>query len=360
MKSKFIIACAGSGKTTTIINETLETSDKILVTTFTDENCDEIKRKYYQKIGFIPINVVILPWFTFELRHLINPFRLSFIDNDIKGINLVQSMSAPRTNQNSKNHYIDENDKIYSDKIALLSFKTLKEKGDRIFSRLRRLFKKIYIDEFQDFAGYDLEIVKELMENGFPVTLVGDPRQRTFSTHFSKKNKQYNEDKETYIRNQCSSLCDIDTTSLNYSYRCPEQIITYASLIFPNLPISHSNVPKNDNDGIYIVLKHDTINFIQQEQGTVQLRLDSKTKTNNNYFTMTFGKSKGTTHENVLIYPTQKMKKAILLNDFNYIDSNIIKCKFYVALTRAKHKVGIVMEDKDLKKLNNPFVKLWK
>ena len=74
---------------------------------------------------------------------------------------------------------------------------------------------------------------------------------------------------------------------------------------------------------------------------------------------MTFGKSKGSTYENVLIYPTKKIKQAILLNDFSYIDAQMTLCKCYVALTRAKHKVGIVIENKDLKQLNNPNVKIW-
>lgn len=86
MKNKFIIACAGSGKTTTIIKDTLQSSDPVLITTFTDENCDEIRRKYYRINGFIPKNVEILPWFTFELRHLINPFLMPFIIMILKGL----------------------------------------------------------------------------------------------------------------------------------------------------------------------------------------------------------------------------------------------------------------------------------
>jgi len=360
MKNKFIVACAGSGKTTTIIKDTLQSSDPILITTFTDENCAEIKRKYYSINGFIPTNIEILPWFTFELRHLINPFLMSYINTDIKGINLVSNQSAPYTNQKSRNHYLDDNDRIYSDKIALLAFNAIIEKKDKIINRLKRLFKKIYIDEFQDFAGYDLEIVKELMQNGFPITLVGDPRQKTYSTHFSKKNKKYEYDKEGYIRNECNKLCDIDLTTLNNSYRCPENIITYASTLFPNFTVSHSNSLAAEGDGIYAVLKKDVLKFLKRENETVQLRLSSKTVIDNTFRRMTFGKSKGSTYENVLIYPTQKIKKSILLNDFSYIDSPLTLCKCYVALTRAKHKVGIVIEDKDLKQLNNPSVQIWK
>ncbi len=359
MKNKLIIACAGSGKTTTIIKDTLQSSDPIIITTFTDENCDEIKRKYYKINGFIPANVEILPWFTFELRHLINPFLLPYINTDIKGINLVSNQSAPYTNQKSRNHYLDNNDRIYSDKIALLAFNTISERREKIINRLKRLFKKIYIDEFQDFAGYDLEIVKELMKNDFPVTLVGDPRQKTYTTHFSKKNKKYEDDKEGFIKNECNQYCEIDLNTLNNSYRCPESIIAYASKLFPNFTPSHSNSQTTEGDGIYIILKQDVPKFLKREQGTVQLRLNSKTIIDNMSKVMTFGKSKGSTYENVLIYPTKKIKQAILVNDFTYIDSHLTLCKCYVALTRAKHKVGIVIDNKDLSQLNNPYVLIW-
>lgn len=360
MKNKFIVACAGSGKTTTIIKDTLKYSDSILITTFTNENCDEIKRKYYSINGSIPANVEILPWFTFELRHLINPYLLSYIKNDIKGINMVSNQSAPYTNQLEQKHYLDSNNRIYSDKIALLAYNTIIERNDKIINRLKRLYKKIYIDEFQDFAGYDLEIVKALMQNNFSITLVGDPRQKTFTTHFSKKNKKYEDDKESFITNECKKYCDIDTTTLNNSFRCPENIITYASKLFPNFPLSHSNSQSAKGDGIYVVLRQDTLSFLNQEKGTVQLRLNSKTIIDNTFKIMTFGKSKGSTYENVLIYPTKKIKKAILSDDFKCIDSPLTLCKCYVALTRAKHKVGIVIENNDLSYLNNSNVQIWK
>ncbi|CDE72998.1 superfamily I DNA and RNA helicases [Acidaminococcus sp. CAG:917] len=359
MKNKFIIACAGSGKTTKIVKDSLQSSDSILITTFTDENCDEIRRKFYKINGFIPANVEILPWFTFELRHLINPFLLPYINTDIKGINLVSYQSAPYTNQQSQNHYLDSNNRIYSDKIALLAYNTIIERKDKIINRLNRLFKKIYIDEFQDFAGYDLEIVKVLMQNRFTITLVGDPRQKTYTTHFSRKNKKYENDKEGFIRNECEKYCEVDSTTLNNSYRCPESIITYASKMFPSFAQSHSNSQFTEGDGLYFVLKQNISTFLQQEQETVQLRLNSKTCINNTFKVMTFGKSKGSTYENVLIYPTKKIKQAFLLNDFKYIDSPLTLCKCYVALTRAKHKVGIVIENNDLSQLHNPHITVW-
>lgn len=64
---------------------------------------------------------------------------------------------------------------------------------------------------------------------------------------------------------------------------------------------------------------------------------------NNNYEIKNFGESKGATRDRVLIYPTQKISDWLFNNmDFNSFE---IKCKFYVAVTRAKYSVAIVCEN---------------
>ena len=62
---------------------------------------------------------------------------------------------------------------------------------------------------------------------------------------------------------------------------------------------------------------------------------------------------------NVLIYPTQDIKKAILNSDFSKITSQITLSKLYVALTRAKHKVGIVVQDSEIKKNKDSSIMAW-
>ena len=360
MKSKFIVACAGSGKTTTIINSVLSSNSqkKILITTFTDENCDEIKRKFVSQKGYVPSNVDILPWFTFEIKHLIKPYLHPIVGSSFNGVDFVSNKSVPYTAQTEKRHYISVNNKIYSDKIALLAYTTMLQKKD-VLNRLNAIYDEIYVDEFQDFAGYDLEIVKHLMSFGFKMLIVGDPRQKTYLTHFSAKNKRYNDDKESFVIKECASLCDIDYTTLNCSFRCPESIISYASTIFKEYPVSHSNVTPNDTDGIYLVSATKIKDFLENENAVIQLRYDSRTKVNTSKKILTYGKSKGATYENVLVYPTINIKNALLNDDFSKITSRIILSKLYVALTRAKHKVGIVISDGDIKKNKNSNLRIW-
>lgn len=51
--NKLMIAAAGSGKTTFLVNEALKINDeKVLITTFTDANENEIRKKFLELNGY--------------------------------------------------------------------------------------------------------------------------------------------------------------------------------------------------------------------------------------------------------------------------------------------------------------------
>ena len=58
-----------------------------------------------------------------------------------------------------------------------------------------------------------------------------------------------------------------------------------------------------------------------------------------------FGKSKGLTFNRVLIYPTNPIKNWIKDNNIELASTS--RCKFYVAITRARYSVGIVYNYND-------------
>lgn len=346
--NKVIVACAGSGKTTYIVNKALENIDKkILITTFTDSNVDEIKNKIIKINGFIPSNIVILPWFTFQLDYLIKPYQLPFINEKIINIKMINGISKTRKTKDDKEYYL-KNGEIFSDKIALLAFKTATY-NDLTIKRLKLLFDYIYVDEFQDFSGYDLEIIDVLSKNNFLFEIVCDPRQHTFSTHYEQKNKQYICYSVKFIEEKCKEKFEITYDLLNGSYRCPHNVISFASEIFPNFPKSKSLKKCEKEDGIYFIPESQKDTFLKNNINCLQLRDSKKKKVNDNFSVSTFGKSKGLTVEHVLIYPTQNMLKAILKHDFNLLTDSS-KSDLYVALTRAKHKTGILISDSDIEK----------
>ena len=129
MSSKLIVAGAGSGKTTWLVNEALKIAgEKVLITTFTEANERGIREKFYELHGCIPANVTIMTWFAFLLQHGVRPYQSVVYDDKIKGMLLVNSKSGFRYKVRGKSIYYGEKDvepfylspskKIYSDKIA--------------------------------------------------------------------------------------------------------------------------------------------------------------------------------------------------------------------------------------------------
>lgn len=62
--------------------------------------------------------------------------------------------------------------------------------NSRVINRLQEIYSHIFIDEVQDVAGYDLNIIEILMKSDISVTCVGDNKQATFKTNNSIKNKK--------------------------------------------------------------------------------------------------------------------------------------------------------------------------
>ena len=68
MKNKLIIAGAGTGKTTYLIDKALEIQEKVLITTFTINCKNEIIEKIIKQKGYVPKNIVIQTWFSMLLN----------------------------------------------------------------------------------------------------------------------------------------------------------------------------------------------------------------------------------------------------------------------------------------------------
>jgi superfamily I DNA/RNA helicase len=67
--NSLIIAAAGSGKTTYLVDIALKKpNESILITTYTESNEQEIKRKFISEVGAVPPNVTITTWFSFLLK----------------------------------------------------------------------------------------------------------------------------------------------------------------------------------------------------------------------------------------------------------------------------------------------------
>ncbi|MBT3234165.1 MAG: UvrD-helicase domain-containing protein [Calditrichaeota bacterium] len=374
--NKLIVAAAGAGKTTYLVNDALAKDGRILILTYTISNEDVIKRRFYQANGCIPRNTHIQTWYSFLIQHGAKPYQGciddSLFETEIKGMVLVNNQSGFRYRDrrgpvywgedNLEKYYFTKDYKLYSDKISKFVVRCNEKSSHAVIDRLAAVYDRIYIDEVQDLAGYDLELLKELLASPMSILLVGDPRQVTYLTHIERKYAKYQNGKiqdffETELGKRIS--CEIDTSTLNVSYRCNQPICEYASKLYPNLPETKSSSTSenhgNYHQGIFLV-ETESIADYQKRFSAVQLRWDRRTVILSNYPVMNFGEAKGEAFDRVLIYPTEDMRTWV--NNNNSSLSEGARAKFYVALTRARYSAAIAMDFNDVHEIQG--VNKWK
>jgi DNA helicase-2/ATP-dependent DNA helicase PcrA len=345
-KNKLVIAAAGSGKTTYLVKEALKIQDKnVLVTTFTEANEEEIKKKFTVEGGGVPGNVIVRTWFSFLLEHGVKPYQGGIFEERVNGLSLVSGQSKKFVKESEvEKYYFDHNHKIYSDKISKFILECNKQNDGKVINRLTRIYPHIFIDEVQDLAGYDLEFLKLLFASRSNIVLVGDPRQGTYSTNNSSKNKKYKKSQIVYFfeNDEIQSNLVIDSDSLTTNYRSNQKICNISNKIFPDHVATNSGQNESTkHDGIFFVREEDIESYLKEYPCCIQLR-DKVTekRIKKQHAAINFGNSKGLSFERVLIYPTAPIMNWIKDNNAELAPTS--RCKFYVAVTRAKYSVGIV------------------
>lgn len=357
MSSKLIIAAAGSGKTTFLVNEALRTRDgKILITTFTDANEREIRTKFFETAGHVPSNVTIMTWFSFLLQQGARPYQSFLHTEEITGLLLVNEQSSRFTKEmDVAKHYFAKDGRIYSDKLSKFVCRLNTSSNGLVLSRLARAYKYIFIDEAQDLSGYDFELVRLLAQNDICLIMVGDLRQTTYHTHEEKKNRGYSNDGgiQQYIADKCPMIA-IDTKSLRVTYRNAPEICVFANSIYPDYePCSATKKDPTGHDGVFFVREQNLDTYLKIYK-LVQLR-DTRRKTvREDYVVYNFGDSKGLTFDRIVIYPTKPILRWI--NDRSANLPSRSRSKFYVAVTRARYSVAIVVDDKQQ---TLPGIPIW-
>ena len=366
MSSKLIVAGAGSGKTTWLVNEALKIAvEKVLITTFTEANERGIREKFYELHGCIPANVTILTWFAFLLQHGVRPYQSVIFDDKIKGMLLVNSKSGFRYKVRGTSIYYGEKDvepfylspskKIYSDKIAKFAFRANEKTKGLVIDRICRVFPNVFIDEVQDMAGYDLELIKLLHESDINLLMVGDPRQVTYHTHDEAMNKKYSDGNIAgYLRDNCKSVL-VDDSSLSVSHRNTPEICAVANSVYPNYPqVIGTDRHTTGHDGVFLVSPKEVERYITIYR-PMQLRDKRTVKVSAEAPAINFGDAKGLTFERVLIYPTKPMREWIKDHSLELMPKS--RARLYVAITRAKYSVAFVDDTIDTETI--PFFERW-
>ncbi|MEP7167456.1 MAG: DNA helicase II [Candidatus Woesebacteria bacterium] len=342
-KNNIIIASAGGRKTTFIVEDALKNKNrKILITTYTTENLEQITSYIVERNGCIPSNITVISWFTFLLHHGVWPYQ-TYILSGIRVVSIdFKTISAPlqKGGRANPSWYINKGNFLYKDRVTEFVCDCNARSEGLIIKRLEKIYDDIYIDEMQDFVGWDQELIELLMRSSISVNLVGDPRQSTYMTNNSSKNKgQKGKNITTWIdRLQKNSLCQVEERT--ECFRCNQIICDFADDLYPDLARTVSkNAEETGHDGIFTILRVEVPDYISTHNPKI-LRWDRRANTMN-FPAMNIGISKGRTYERVVIFPTKPMK--LYLKTKNIDDAGDIS-KLYVAVTRAKYSVTFVMD----------------
>lgn len=342
---KIILASAGSGKTTWIARQVIGRSqERALVATYTTTNSGRVEERFWKEAGRLPEWARIRTWFTFLLEDMVRPYQNSTgWSSRVAGINLVAGISAKRLPATDWRYWFDSAGHVYNDKISAFAIRCDEASNGAVLRRLHRLYDRIYIDEVQDMAGPDLDLIERILKAGIRVTMVGDPRQGTYSTNMSRRNAKFRGggivDKfELWC---VQTLCVLEKHF--HSYRCRPEICRIADHLFPDYPkIESRNEVVTNHDGVFLVKAEQVRQYIACHSPAV-LRWDRREMCQG-FDATNFGESKGQEYERVLVFPTGPMRDWIASGDTSHVRSSL--AKLYVAVTRARQSVGFVYDGK--------------
>ena len=355
--NELTIAAAGSGKTTYLVREALKIKDEnVLVTTFTEANEEEIKKKFTFENRGIPDNVTVQTWFSFLIQHGVKPYQGGIFEERVNGLSLVSGRSKMYAKEaETEKYYFDQNKRIYSDKISCFALKCNRNNNGEVINRISKIYPHLFIDEVQDLAGYDLEILKLLFDSSCHVLLVCDPRQGTYSTNNSAKYRKYARANiiDFFSFREIKDKLEVDETSLVTNYRSNQKICDFSDKIFSGfIPTNSGQTITTGHDGIFLVREQDIDAYFSDYSSCIQLRdKETEKRVKNTHEALNFGYSKGLSFDRVLIYPTKPIMDWIKNNTSDLAPTS--RSKFYVAVTRAKYSVGIVYNYRDDEAINS-------
>ena len=340
-----IMAAAGAGKTHDICKEVIEnaktTNKKILITTYTNKGIESIEKEYKkQNNGVIDKNVVILSWFQFLLRELVKPYQSSILNkiNIINSIDFNHQYGYINFNPRETSKHYMLNNNILSNTVSEFAKDSNIKSNKKVMQRLEEIYSHIYIDEIQDLAGEDIEILNLFFNSKVQIQCVGDVKQSTYTTYNAKKNKKITGIHLIDFFKELERKGIITLQFNNKTKRFGREICEFSNSICndKNNRIESDKIYKEENQGVYLLDKKDFENYFKIYKPTI-LKFNAKTKID--YDSLNFGQCKGMTFDRVAIFPNNKYKE--FLKNGTSLDS---PCKYYVSATRARYSIVFVVE----------------
>lgn len=339
------MSAAGSGKTYDICNEALkiaQTGFRVLITTYTNRGAESIRKEIRkQNDGVLHPLIIVKTWYFFMISDMIKPYQ-RYITGEINGIKSYDyspthgSINFKKTG--TKERYITSGKNVRGNEAASLVCLLNQLSGGKVISRLEKVYRAVFFDEIQDMIGDDMTIIKLLIDSSIDVICCGDNKQATFSTHNTKKNKKQSGKNVWDFFKQLENKNLVNVEQNLVSRRFNYQICCFANAIFPiGDPITTAMTQKTEHDGVYLIRASDV--DIYHSTFTPQILRYDKSYNTYSYLAINYGACKGETFDRVLIVPNGPLKKYITKG--TPLDNPE---KYYVAITRARYSIAIIME----------------
>ena len=335
MDHRVILAVAGSGKTTYII-DSIDPTKSNLILTYTENNFRNLRNRIVRNFEGIPDGTRIYTYFSFLYSFCLRPLCGDAIG--LRGINFdPPSQFSSRKKKGDLRRYIDPHHRIYSSRIAsfLVDFDFL----DEVRSRISKYFDHLHVDEVQDFSGNDFNFLIAIASGNTDSLLVGDFFQHTYGTsHDGNLNKGLYDDYGKYKNRLEDAGLTVDEGVLSHSHRCSP---TTCDFVSSNLGIP---IGSHQSESTVVELVEDAswAEAIFYQAHTVKLFYQSHHK----YpcFSENWGASKGLDDFDsvcvVLNKSTDQLAQKGKLDQLPALTRN----KLYVACTRARSELFFVPE----------------
>ena len=373
MTKNLFIACAGAGKTTRIVNEAIQLTNqglKVLVITYTRSNQNELVHKFSELGGTRQELFVVKGWYSFILEDVVRPYQRCIFTARIQGIFLNSHNPHKRGNTQlpgtaeklrgkyNRRHFLNSKDQAHTEFISKLACRVITESKVSIANRVSAIYDRVYLDETQDFAGWDFELIKQLVKSKeLEIHAVGDFRQTIYHTSSNPKKPALSNDKlDAYTKMGFAVINMADC------WRSVSSICSFADTVhqgddYPKT-VSKVNIPMGiSHHGVFYISSKDADSYIKQHNPLILRHSAVSGKELEKHGSlMTFGESKGRTCNHVLILPTKPIVNFLkgVANPFGNSSTATSKNKLYVAITRARYSVAFIVDDKQFNNL------LWK
>lgn len=336
MDKTVILAVAGSGKTSYII-DSISLDERILLLTYTINNYNSLIERIVNKFGYFPDNIDLYTYYPFLYSFCFSPF----LGYKIKPKGIFWDTPPRWTSRKKRSsliYYISKDGRLYHNRIARL----LKEFNvlQLINERLEKYYDFMYVDEVQDFAGHDFNLLKSILKADLKANLVGDFYQHTFDTSRDGNiNKNLHKDYNKYQDEFESIGVTTNKDYLDKSWRCSP---TVCSFISDDLGIQIDS-HKNDDTTIEHITSEIEANRIFQDNSIVKLFYREHYKYN--CYSKNWGDCKGENkYQDVCVVLNKTSVNHLKKNKLSELKP-VSKNKLYVACSRAHRNLYLVPED---------------